>query len=248
MKKNFYDRYYFSFFGKNNPFKKNGKGFLNCAFNKGDADNKVIKNRDLVSNLFDNKKIIFVNQIHSSKIFFYDNNLNINVKADGIISKNQNVLLAILTADCAPIIILGKEYFGILHVGWKGLLNNIISNAVNFLLNKGEIKENLKIFVGPHLKLNSFEVKDDFVEKIKKLKNFSNYLKENKNKIFFNYTQLIEDKIKELGIDNFTISGFDTYSNPKIFFSHRYSLKNELKDCGRQISLVGYKNENRLRE
>ena len=81
---------------------------------------------------------------------------------------------------------MGKEYFGILHVGWKGLLNNIISNAVNFLLNKGEIKENLKIFVGPHLKLNSFEVKDDFVEKIKKLKNFSNYLKENKNKIFLN--------------------------------------------------------------
>ena len=32
----------------------------------------------------------------------------------------------------------------------------------------------------------------------------------------------------------------ENYSNPKKFFSHRYSMKNELKDCGRQISLVGY--------
>ena len=74
-----------------------------------------------------------------------------------------------------------------------------------------------------------------------KVKNYSIYLKEYKNRIFFNYTKLIEDKIKELGIDNFKTSGFDTYSNPKKFFSHRYSIKNELKDCGRQISLVGYK-------
>ena len=51
---------------------------------------------------------------------------------------------------------------------------------------------------------------------------------------------LIEDKIKELGISNYKTSGFDTFSNPKKFFSHRYSMKNELKDCGRQISLVGY--------
>ena len=60
-------------------------------------------------------------------------------------------------------------------------------------------------------------MKNDFVENIKILKNFSIYLKENKNRIFFNYTKLIEDKIKELGIYNYKTSGFDTYSNPKKF-------------------------------
>ena len=58
------------------------------------------------------------------------------MKADGIITKNKNVLLGILTADCAPVILLGKEYFGILHVGWRGLLNNIILNAVNFFIKR----------------------------------------------------------------------------------------------------------------
>ena len=110
---------------------------------------------------------------------------------------------------------------------------------INLFIKRGEKKENIKFFIGPHLKFKSFEVQRDFIENIKQIKNFSIYLKENQNKIFFNYTKLIEDKIKELGIDSYKTSGFDTYSNPKKFFSHRYSMKNELKDCGRQISLVG---------
>lgn len=235
------NEYIFSFLDKQNPIDIYSSQLLNCAFNKGDSDYRVKSNRKIASKLLNNKEIIFVNQIHSSKFFFYDNIRPHDIKADGIITKNKNVLLGILTADCAPVILLGKEYFGILHVGWRGLLNNIISNAINFLIKRGEEKKNITIFIGPHLKLKSFEVQRDFIEKIKILKNFSTYLKENKNRIFFNYTKLIEDKIKELGIDNYKTSEFDTYSNPKKFFSHRYSMKNELKDCGRQVSLVGYK-------
>lgn len=236
-----YKNYVFSFLGKQNLLNNNSSQFLNCAFGKGDSNFRVRSNRKLVSKLFNNKKIIFVNQIHSSRIFFYDKTRPYDIKADGIITKNKNVLLGILTADCAPVILLGKEYFGILHVGWRGLLNDIILNAVNFFIKRGEKKEDINFFIGPHLKPKSFEVQSDFLENIKVLKNFSIYLKESKNRIFFNYTKLIEDKIKELGIDSYKTSEFDTYSNPKKFFSHRYSMKNELKDCGRQISLVGYK-------
>ena len=245
---NRYSNYIFSFFDKRNPLDTKSSQLLNCAYNKGDSDFIVKNNRKLVSKLFNNKEIIFVNQVHSSKIFIFENIYPKNIDADGIITKNKNVLLGILTADCAPVVLLGNEYFGILHVGWRGLLNNIISNAVNLFMKKGEKKQNIKFFIGPHLKFKSFEIQSDFIENIKMLKNFSIYLKEKQNKIFFNYTKLIEDKIKELGIDNYKTSGFDTFSNPKKFFSHRYSMKNELKDCGRQISLVGYKNENCIRE
>ena len=233
--------YYFGFFGKQLILEKNLKVPLNCAFDKGSKYAEVKKSRDIVSNLFDNKKIIFVNQIHSSKIIIYDKKINTNVRADGIITKNKDVLLGILTADCAPIIITGEEYFGILHVGWRGLVGNIIKNAVNLLIKFGEKSSKISFFVGPHLRANSFEVKSDFIKKIKILRNFSNYLKQYKNKIFFNYTKLIEDKISELDIKDYKISSVDTFTNPKKFFSHRYSMKNDLKDCGRQISIVGVK-------
>ena len=116
-------------------------------FDKGDSDCIVRNNRKLVSKLFYNKEIIFVNQIHSSKIFIFDNIYPNDIKADGIITKNKNVLLGILTADCAPIILLGNEYFGILHVGWRGLLSNIILNAVNLFIKRGEKKRILSFLL-----------------------------------------------------------------------------------------------------
>ena len=141
MKIHQYNKYIFSFLDKEKTLKNKSSQFLNCAFGKGDSDSVIKNNRKLVSKLFDNKEIIFVNQIHSSNIFIFDNIYPNDIKADGIITKNKDVLLGILTADCAPIILLGNEYFGILHVGWRGLLNNIISNAVNLLIRKGKKRE-----------------------------------------------------------------------------------------------------------
>ena len=147
MKINHYDKYIFSFLDKQNPLNYKSSQFLNCAFDKGDSDYIVRNNRKLVSKLFYNKEIIFVNQIHSSKIFIFDNIYPNDIKADGIITKNKNVLLGILTADCAPIILLGNEYFGILHVGWRGLLSNIILNAVNLFIKRGEKKRILSFLL-----------------------------------------------------------------------------------------------------
>ena len=64
MKINQYDKYIFNFFDKQNPLDNQSSQFLNCAFNKGDSDYVVKNNRKLVSKLFYNKKIIFVNQVH----------------------------------------------------------------------------------------------------------------------------------------------------------------------------------------
>ena len=41
---------------------------------------------------------------------------------------------------------------------------------------------------------------------------------------------------------NYKISKEDTFSNPKKYFSYRYYLKKGIKNCGRQISLVGINN------
>ena len=73
MKINHCDKYIFSFLDKQNPLNYKSSKFFNCAFDKGDSDYIVRNNRKLVSKLFYNKEIIFVNQIHSSKIFIFDN-------------------------------------------------------------------------------------------------------------------------------------------------------------------------------
>ena len=165
----FYKDFKYCFFTRNGGVSKKNFSSLNCAFNKGDNDINVKKNRKYVREKFcSKKKIILINQVHSNKIFFIDKITDQILSGDGIISDRKDLILGVLTADCAPIVILGKKYFGIIHAGWKGTFSGIIENALNFFFEKGECKEDIFVDVGPHLKKNSFEVKGDFLVNLKK--------------------------------------------------------------------------------
>lgn len=215
---------------------------MNFAFNKGDNDEKVKNNRKVLSDILGGKRIIFVNQIHSNKVYFFDGMQTNNVNADGIISKSSDSVLAILTADCAPIILIGKKFYGILHAGWRGLVLDIIKKGVGLMNKHGEKSNEIKIIVGPHLGLNSFEVQKDFISNLKEFSENEDFLINKNNKTFFNFSKMIKYKINKLEVTDYEISNIDTFVNPKKFFSHRYYSQNGLQNCGRQISLVGINN------
>ena len=241
----FYKNYKFSFLTRNGGFSKNSFESLNCSFNKGDSIESVKKNKALVQRVFcSKKKIILMNQIHSSKVVFIDKNKTPIYKADAMISNRNDITLGVLTADCAPIIILGNNFFGIIHAGWRGTIDGIIEKALNIMLKKGESEKNISIFVGPHLKKDSFEVKNDFLNNLKKSNiKVDKYISKLDENYFFDFTKLLANKIKSFKLKKFSISNIDTFSNPKDYFSHRYYIKKGIKNCGRQISLVSIKDK-----
>ena len=233
----------YCFFTRNGGVSKKNFSTLNCAYNKGDDDKNVKKNRKYVHKKFcTKKKIILMNQVHSNKVFFIDKLNNNILNGDGIISNRRDLILGVLTADCAPIIILGKKYFGIIHAGWKGAFSGIIENAINLFFKKGEFEKDIFVDVGPHLKKNSFEVKKDFLVNFKKQEvNSDKYISSIKKNLYFNFSLFITDKIINCGVRDFNISKIDTYQNSDDFFSFRYYCKKGIKNCGRQISLVSIK-------
>ena len=244
----FYKDFQYCFFTRNGGVSKKNFSSLNCAFNKGDIEINVKKNREYVHKKFcSKKKIVLINQVHSNKIFFIDKITNQTLTGDGIISKRKDLILGVLTADCAPIVILGKKYFGIIHAGWKGAFSGIIENAIKLFIKKGECKEDIFVDVGPHLRKNSFEVKNDFFLNSKKQQiNLEKYVSSIKKKLYFDFSLFIVDKIMNFGIDNFNISKIDTYQNNSDFYSFRYYFQKGIKNCGRQISLVSIKDNNEI--
>ena len=81
---------------------------LNCSSSNDDDKKNVYGNRLIaIKNLnLNNKKLILIKQTHSSKVIrITKNNLNKNIEADGVITSLNDVVLGILTADCAPVII-----------------------------------------------------------------------------------------------------------------------------------------------
>ena len=109
---------------------------LNCGYNSKDIRKNITKNIETAKNKigFKNKQLITVNQIHSNKVILVNKGDNIKkINADGIISINKEICIAVLTADCCPIFIFDDEsnFISCLHAGWKGCFNNIVNVALN---------------------------------------------------------------------------------------------------------------------
>ena len=218
---------------------------LNCSSSNDDDKKNVKENRLIaIKNLnLNKKKLILIKQTHSSKVIrITKNNLDKNIKADGVITSLNNVVLGILTADCAPVMIYDdkNKFVCNLHSGWKGSLNNISQTAIK-LFDKYQIKrKNLTAIVGPCLGAKNYEVDENFqrmfIEKNIKYSKFFRY--KNKKKSYFNLRALINYQLSELGLKKIYNINRDTYSSENLFFSHRRSTHKEEKTTGRLINLI----------
>ena len=75
-----------------------------------------------------------MNQIHSNKIFYIKKIKKKKLTGDGLITNQKGIALGILTADCIPILIYDnkQKIIAAIHVGWKGIYRNIVSNVIKF--------------------------------------------------------------------------------------------------------------------
>ena len=218
---------------------------LNCSTSNGDIQEIVLKNRLVaIKNLkLNKKKLILIKQTHSSKVIrINESNLDQKIEADGVITSLNNVVLGILTADCAPIMIYDdkNKFVCNLHSGWKGSLNNISEKAIK-LFDKYKIKrKSLIAIVGPCLGAKNYEVDKNFQQKfIKKNIKYAKFFRnKNRTKYYFNLRALINYQLSELGLKKIYNINRDTYSNNNLFFSHRRATHLGQKTTGRLINLI----------
>jgi len=218
---------------------------LNCSISNDDNKKFVFKNRLIAMNKLNlgNKKLVLIKQTHSSKIVnISKTNLNKNLEADGMITSLKDIVLGVLTADCAPIFIYDnkKKFVCNLHSGWKGSLNNISKNAIEYLDKHNIERDTLNAIIGPCLGANNYEVNKNFEAKFlnKDIKYSKFFRKKNRVKSYFNLRGLINYQLKNLGIKKIYNINRDTYSNKKLFFSHRRSTHKGIKTTGRLINLI----------
>ena len=76
-------------------------------------------------------------------------------KADGLLG-NYRQSLAIVTADCLPIILLGKKRYAMVHAGWQGLQKGVLTHSLLEELDPWEI------FVGPGIHWENYQVGEEF--------------------------------------------------------------------------------------
>ena len=218
---------------------------LNCGPGSNDDKKKINKNLEIVKNKINknSKNIFLLNQVHSNKFVFIDKYSKYQKKerADAIITDIPKLPIAILTADCAPILIYDKKkkMIGAIHAGWKGAYKGIISKVINFMIKKGCEKKNMLAVIGPCIAQKSYNVREDFRTKfLKKDKRNKVFFKKRKNLICFDLPKYIKSQLKLMKITNLDTINIDTFPKKNNFFSARRSLHLNHDDYGRNISLI----------
>ena len=116
---------------------------LNLAYHVGDACEAVAENRRGFCDALgiDVDSLVVAQQVHGDRIVEIDEtqagrgalrHADAIPDADGMITKSRSIVLAILTADCVPVLVVdpvGKAV-GIAHAGWRGTLLRIAAKTV----------------------------------------------------------------------------------------------------------------------
>ena len=218
---------------------------LNCGLGSNDRKLNVKKNLEIVRKKISKKAkdIFLLQQIHSNKFIYIDDKYKNKKKprADAVITNQRNIPIAVLTADCSPILIYDKKkkIIAAIHAGWKGAYKGIITKVIKFMIKKGCELKNMIAVIGPSISLKNYEVKDNFKRKFIK-QNKKNYIffKVNKNKLYFDLTSYIQSSLKSNKIKYVDILKIDTFDVKNKFFSARRALKFNHNDYGRNISII----------
>ena len=234
------------FFNKDNGVSKGIYKSLNCGVGSKDKKTDIQKNLKIVRKKISNKskEIFLVKQIHGNKFLFLRKNLNIkniSVSADAIITEKKNLPIAVLTADCVPILIFDKKrkMIAAIHAGWRGAYRGIIQKVIKFMFNQGCDQKNMIVAIGPCISMSNYEVKKKFKDKfIKKDEKNIKFFKNNKNKIYFDLPKYVKKQVKLNKIKNIDLINVDTFNIKNNFFSARRSLKLNHNDYGRNISTI----------
>ena len=216
---------------------------LNCGKGSRDKIANINKNLKIVSKKIgcNSENLVSLNQIHSNKVYKISRIPKKKMTGDAMITNKQNIAISILTADCAPILIIEKKqkFVGAIHAGWKGAFKGIVKKTIQLLKKNGCSEKDMIACIGPCIKKNSYEVKDDFFKLFKnKNKKNVNFFTFKKKKIFFNLSEYIKSQFYENGVKKIDIIRKDTFSLENNFFSSRRSKKYKHNDYGRNISAI----------
>jgi len=111
---------------------------LNLGFTKQDSRLAVERNRwAFLKKLgaIENGRpwsLVTLRQIHSDIIQCVGDVPEKILAGDGLITRTPGIVLAVLTADCLPVILVDtkRRAVGVFHAGWRGTLKRIVEKAV----------------------------------------------------------------------------------------------------------------------
>lgn len=130
---------------------------LNLGDHVGDDATHVLENRRRVACAIgvEPDRLITIRQVHGA-VVLEASHVTATSEGDGLFATTTDVALAVLVADCVPVLLVDDSStgFAVVHAGWRGLDARILANAVA----RFSDPQNLHAFVGPSISRGAYQV------------------------------------------------------------------------------------------
>ena len=217
---------------------------LNLGLNAGDNSVDVLRNRSIVRSHLPTEPL-WLKQIHGVTVSTPASRKALTSKpfeADATVTNIPNEVLAILTADCMPVLFASKsgEVIGAAHAGWRGLSSGVLENTLKEMLaiSPGLSLKDIVVWMGPAIGPTAFEVGEDVLKAFAPqgldiLSKAFTPIVGSPGKYLANLYLLARERLHSLGIEQIDGGDFCTFNDSERFFSYRRD-----KETGRFASFI----------
>lgn len=195
---------------------------LNLGLHVGDDAGAVRDNRARVRHaLALPAEPVWLEQVHGTEVVTLDGYSDRVPRADAAVTRSPNVVLAIMVADCLPVLFAAEDgsVIAAAHAGWRGLAAGVLENTVAAT---GLAGAQLHAWLGPCIGLSYFEVGGEVREAFIAAGDDPERFSVNARGQFqCDLPGLARDRLARLGVSRVEGGHWCTAADPVRFYSHR---------------------------
>lgn len=217
---------------------------LNCGVGSSDQREIVTINRARVAEAMDvpPDHLAFVHQVHSADVVTVSDPKKDRPRADAMVTTTPGVALAILTADCQPVLFCDAQagVVGAAHAGWRGALDGVLEATVDAMETLGAARAQIRAVIGPTISQRAYEVGPEFFESFCDATpdNARFFANGEGDRYLFDLPAFGLHKLRQAGVGHAEWTRHCTYSDAERFYSYRRSTHAREADYGRLVSVI----------
>ncbi len=220
---------------------------LNCSISSQDDPAAVLENRARVARVIgaDPSRMVGLTQVHGPDVVAVTEPWlpGQGRKADAMVTARADVALAIVTADCAPVLFVdpAANVVGAAHAGWRGAVAGVLEATIAAMLASGASAGRIVASIGPCIAQASYEVGPDLREAVlARAGEDAAFFKPGRrpDRWQFDLAGYCTARLRAAGVGHVAPMGLDTVTEEERFFSHRRRTLTNAGPIGHQISVI----------
>jgi YfiH family protein len=222
-----------------------GLAGLNVGYGSNDDRASIDENRRLaIDALLAGAELATVHQVHSADVVYAERPWlhGERPRVDGMVTDQSNLLLGILTADCAPVLFADSHagVIGAAHAGWRGALAGVTDSTIAAMETLGARRDRIQAAVGPCIAQASYEVDHAFRVRFVEADpaNHRFFVDGAAGKPHFDLEAYVVHRLIAAGTGEVEGLNLDTYADAERFYSYRRATHAGEADYGRQLSAI----------